>query len=216
MENLNDEQIKRINFIMNLIDNEAVTIIVNKELIEKYDSNGNKPLYNTIQNKNFELTNILLMHNADPNTINQNGDTALHLATLNNYKDVVNLLLKYKADPNIKNNYGQTSLHVAIINNNKEIIQALINKDADPNIVDINNRSCLHYLVDYYDTNIENQINIIEVTYSLLSKCSDDNISSIKDSNLSKKIVNEYKEIIMERKELIDIFSNKKMQISNM
>lgn len=72
---------------------------------------GVTPLMYAVQSSSYDLVELLLKHNANPNKKPFDGNTALHAALRAGNDSIADLLLQYKADVNIKNNLGLTPLH---------------------------------------------------------------------------------------------------------
>jgi ankyrin repeat protein len=89
---------------------------------------------------NYELVEMLLEYDVDPDIKDNNGETPLiFVCTLLEY-DIIELLLEYDADPNLKDNDGNTAL-ILVVNEIRmedyditEHIELLLNNGADPTI----------------------------------------------------------------------------------
>lgn len=96
---------------------------------------GETPLHNACLLQKYEVANLLLEYDADPNAQDfENNETPLMCSSFHNYIDITYLLLEYDADTNIINKYGDTALHMACRNENVEIVKLLLQYGANPNI----------------------------------------------------------------------------------
>ncbi|KAF5405807.1 hypothetical protein PHET_00675 [Paragonimus heterotremus] len=64
-----------------------------------------------------EILQLLLDHEADPNTATIEGNTALHACAYNNHKKCIETLLKAGADKTVRNKNGSTA--IAVLKDNK-------------------------------------------------------------------------------------------------
>ncbi|XP_041378826.1 ankyrin repeat domain-containing protein 1-like, partial [Gigantopelta aegis] len=96
----------------------------------------------------YDIVQLLLNSNADPNIFDEHQQTSLHLASNGGYYDIVQLLLNSKADPNICDRNQQTSLHLASNEGYCDIVQLLLNSKADLNICDRYGRTPAHYAAE--------------------------------------------------------------------
>jgi len=83
------------------------------------------PIHSSVAAKSFEITQMLLEHNANPNARQQNEVTPLHAAAHNNSPDIVKLLLKSGADKTFRTTDGKTAMDFATEIEAKEIISLL-------------------------------------------------------------------------------------------
>ena len=79
----------------------------------------------------LEIVELLLSHNANPNTSNSTGCTALHRAVEHGFPGLVELLLSRNADPNFDNRPGQIALHGAVEKGEERIVELLITYNAN-------------------------------------------------------------------------------------
>lgn len=88
---------------------------------------GNTPLILSVakgharqgEMSNFELTQFLLDHGADPNCPDAAGNTPLHFAAARRDLPTIELLLKHGADPHVVNEKGESPSDWAAFNYNK-------------------------------------------------------------------------------------------------
>ena len=85
-------------------------------------------------NGQFEVVELLLRQNIDPNVKEVDGWTALMFSSQNGHLQVVELLLKHNADPNSRNVERWTPVMLATQNGHLQIVKLLLKKNADPNI----------------------------------------------------------------------------------
>lgn len=126
------------------------------ELINESDSKlGWTELYRSVVCGQYNIVEVLLQSNADPNIKSKMGDTALHRAASNKQRAIAKLLLTYKADPNIQQNDGESPLHQACIQGDYKMAKLLLQHNANPNMQDsVYGKTPLHYVVDHCYTNI--------------------------------------------------------------
>ncbi|XP_061175209.1 ankyrin-1-like [Saccostrea echinata] len=113
-------------------DQQAMEIV--KELINrgadinKQDSQGWTPLYQSAFAGNLELSTLMLDQKADVNIATISGDTVLHAGVYGNNNTVVDLLIAAGCRVNEVNKKGESSLFSAILSRvNIKIVKALIN-----------------------------------------------------------------------------------------
>ena len=85
---------------------------------------------------NLGVTQWLLNHGADVNTLDYKGDSPLCKAIQSQKHDVVELLLKRGADVDVWDFYNRTPLHEAAVSGNLDIMRLLLNHGADVNALD--------------------------------------------------------------------------------
>ena len=99
------------------------------------DMLGETPLFTATSYDKYDISELLLENDADPNLQDfEYMDTPLINSTNNNNTDIVYLLLEYGANPDLQNRYGYTPLHIACENGNIDIVYLLLEYDADPNL----------------------------------------------------------------------------------
>ena len=93
------------------------------------------PLYNATEFDYYEMSELLLQNDANPDAKDfEDGITPLMNTCYNKNKKISKLLLEYDADPNIQDDKGQTALFIAISKNDIKMVKLLLEYDADPNI----------------------------------------------------------------------------------
>jgi len=96
------------------------------------EKSGDTALHRMIQVKNeLEYIEYLLLHKADPNTINQFGESPLGSAVSTNRFDLVRTLINNNADPNLGDDIHKP-LRSAYVNKRIDIAKYLLQKGADP------------------------------------------------------------------------------------
>ncbi|MBR0423416.1 MAG: ankyrin repeat domain-containing protein, partial [Clostridia bacterium] len=111
---------------------------------------GQTPLHYAVDNRRWEIIDLLLQHNANPNIQNNDNKTPLHIATEYADQKMVELLLQHGADPNIQNNNNDTPLHFAARQTRYlKIMNLLLQHHANPNIQNKEGRTPLLIATEY-------------------------------------------------------------------
>jgi|LakMenEpi03Aug12_release.lakeMendotaPanAssembly.Ray.scaffolds.fasta_scaffold565342_1 ankyrin repeat protein len=111
---------------------------------------GWTPLYRSVVSGDFQATQLLLSHGADPNIVNHLGETPLHQAADYSQYAIAKSLLDAGADPDIQQDQGDTPLHHAAFKGDSQMISLLLEYGADPNTKNyMFGRTPVHYAVDY-------------------------------------------------------------------
>ena len=98
----------------------------------------------------LDITQLLLRHGADVNSVDWRGRTPLLFASVKGHLDVVRCLLEHGADANAKDRVKYiTSLHMAARNGKFEIVRTLLKHNADINARDKRGRTPLHFASNY-------------------------------------------------------------------
>jgi uncharacterized protein len=87
------------------------------------------PLHSAVASNNFEITELLLRHGANPNPKQQNDVTPLHSAAHNGNERIVKLLLQSGADLKAKMDNGKTPYDLATEKNAQSVMLILNDKD---------------------------------------------------------------------------------------
>ncbi len=112
--------------------------------INKYDTNGDTPLFISIKYGFIDIIDKLLKAGADSNKLSSYGMSPLNQAITNNNSTIVEMLLKYDANTNItspcqKHYHNELEpLLFAIIENNLNIIKLLVQYGAQINYINDN------------------------------------------------------------------------------
>jgi ankyrin repeat protein len=104
-------------------------------------------LVNAVTNNKPAAVNLLLEHQANPNTKIKGVSYPIIEAAFWGRTEVVASLIRYKADLNIRKQDGSgfTALMFASINGHKEVVQALIDAGADVDEKAFNNSTALDF-----------------------------------------------------------------------
>jgi len=209
-------------------------LIEHKADVDFIGSNGNTPLYFAVSYDNFEMSELLLKNNANPNV-----NSILHKACEKQNLKMVKLLTEYKADVNFADNNGRTPLFTAIEAKkaNKEIIRFLIANGADIHKEDKNGISALSFaesnkvslvkvLTEHEEvklsenqdpsivTNYQKLLDKIVLQNKVINKLKDE-VQAIKKSDTDNQIVEDYKLQIDDFKETILSQSNEIKELQN-
>jgi ankyrin repeat protein len=106
------------------------------------DSEGNTPLHYAVQLETddaYNLVNLLLERNANPNVQNLRGQVPFHLLCHNetlrssrsNYTEMIHNLLLHGANPSIQSQTGCTALHLALYHQDIDTAVILVNGGAE-------------------------------------------------------------------------------------
>ena len=95
------------------------------------------------QNGHYQVVELLLKENADPNLQDLDGVTALMFASQNGHYQVVEDLLKENADPNFQDQDGWTALMFGSQNGHYEVVEFLLKENADLNLQTKENSTAL-------------------------------------------------------------------------
>jgi ankyrin repeat protein len=126
----------------------------------------------TIDNENYEMTELLLQNGVHPDVQDTDGTTALMEASDLGDDKLVEMILKYNPDVNKCDNDGWTPLMYAVQGSNIRIVKLLIEKGA--NVNHRNNTGCSIFLVAVSNTD---RIDIMEL---LIEKGADINSANDK------------------------------------
>jgi uncharacterized protein len=118
------------------------TLVVLDKNLNFMSLNGISPLYSAIKSKNFEVTNLLLKHGADPDFSAFSGVTPLYLASEQGYTSLVALLLNHGAnkDSNMIQaaaGNGHVNTALLLINGVTEFCYKLNNVETDIEFIGI-------------------------------------------------------------------------------
>jgi ankyrin repeat protein len=95
------------------------------------------PLLVAVSNLNFEISNLLLKHGADPNISRpSDGNSPLHLAAENGLAWLGEILLDHGAKIDVRNSDGATPLSLAVQWQHRDFATMLLRRGADPFIAD--------------------------------------------------------------------------------
>ncbi|EAY00818.1 ankyrin repeat protein, putative [Trichomonas vaginalis G3] len=129
------------------------------KFIEKIDKQ--KAISITINNKCYELIELIASIGANLDKQKENGKTFLHQAAERNDLELINELISQGANMNAKDVLGKTALHYATIHNHIDSVQALLSRGAKVCLKDhYYGKTPLHYAVD------NNNIKIIKLLFT--------------------------------------------------
>ena len=126
-----------------------------KNYIDQKDKKGWSPLYEAVDEDQYETSKILLENGASTEVhTNEKGRTPLHnVATFASNHDFIGLLIQFKADVHSRNNWKQTPLHLAVRHHKFKNVIRLLECGADILAQDKHGDSVLHDAV--YKNNYE-------------------------------------------------------------
>lgn len=127
---------------------------INPNCINEIDEDGNTPLFYSIYNNNFIMTQILLINNSNVNHHNNKGISPL-LLSFNNYDNIDGLqiikeLINYKANINELIN-GIPLLIYSIVYNNFNAFNELLKNKVDVNLFTLSNQTAIFYTISNYN-----------------------------------------------------------------
>ena len=122
---INYEQLSKSEDKMSSITEEVFLFIINKSPEKLKDAFLANFIYESIKNKNLELTECILKQNCE-------FDMSLYEAVKTNYLEMVNLVLKYNSNSNVTNKIyiSTTPLYEAVYMNNISIVQRLLSVES--------------------------------------------------------------------------------------
>lgn len=99
-----------------------------------------------VLNASFDVLDVLLRNNADPEQVDSDGFRALHYAVSSlQATDAAELLLRYGADCNGISDTGLTPLMLAVNSDNTCMVELLLRYGADPTVCEENGETVLHH-----------------------------------------------------------------------
>jgi ankyrin repeat protein len=113
------------------------------------NNNGSTPLLESIkrkEEKNFDVVQLLLDHNADVRVHDNKGNTPLHLAAESGRLEIARILLKSNAEVNSRNDDGYTPLSPCIEEGIRpDVALLLLDHNADVLVHDNSGNTPLQY-----------------------------------------------------------------------
>ncbi len=124
----------------------CLELIESNAIVECPDeSTGRTPLYYSVQNRNHELSKLLLASGAKANTADFQCVTPLMIACIKDDYKHVKMLCDAHADVDMQDEQGWTALHYAVMNDAQRCLAILLSEGADREIRDLNKRKPLHF-----------------------------------------------------------------------
>ncbi|WP_064643705.1 ankyrin repeat domain-containing protein [Orientia tsutsugamushi] len=128
------------------------------------DGDFKTPLHTSVENKQSEITKVLLERNANVTLQDKDGNTPLHFAARDHNLKMTEILLSYgNAIIDMQNNKGQTPLHLAstrphnyqgasalLSKESLSIAQALLTHGANVNLEDEDGNTALHCATNHF------------------------------------------------------------------
>lgn len=111
--------------------NQQPNLINTREILS-----GNTPLLTTVERRDVQWTNLMLVRGADANLGNNQGIRPLIRAVQLGWQPGVTILLARGARVNDSANDGQTALHYAVLRRDIALVRALIAAGANPDATD--------------------------------------------------------------------------------
>ena len=112
--------------------------------VETADSQGKRPLFTAIQNRNLELAKLLLQHNASPDS-STDGESSLHQSVRKSQAELVKFLLEHGATIDLPTLAGKTPLMIAVETGSIAITKLLFDHGAKPDFTTVEEQtSALH------------------------------------------------------------------------
>jgi len=109
-------------------------LIEQKVNLDFKDANLRTPLMVALLAKHHEMSQLLVTHSSQPDSVDINNNRPIHMASSNSYADIVLNLIKKQVDINAADGLGNTALIIATRHDDKEILQHLLNNHVDPTI----------------------------------------------------------------------------------
>ncbi|BAG39672.1 ankyrin repeat-containing protein 05_03 [Orientia tsutsugamushi str. Ikeda] len=164
------------------------------------DMTGTTALHYAIRAESLEVTELLLIHGANPNIQNLYGHTASHYAV--NVKkriEFIKLLLAHGANPNIQDKYCSTPLHCAAHYCDIVTIKLLLKKGANLNVLDVTHSTPFADAYRMFMVDQETNKGVMQLLVTEIVKLEHLGIkisgSDLEGVNLNKQLINESKQL---------------------
>lgn len=152
---INNMQISlTIEYFIKLISNSKIDEInsileqdINNIYINMCDKDNDSLLHFAVFAGNYEITELLLIHGADPNKCDNEGQTPIFRTVFGSNDLIIDLLVKYQVNINTRDNDGNTPLHIAVLTKNYCIIKKLLKYDVERYALNNDNLMPLDYAV---------------------------------------------------------------------
>ena len=102
---------------------EGLAQFLTPENIDEKNHKGYSALMLAAYNGQFEACEYLLIHGADPNSVDTSGSTILMGAAFKGHFEIVKLLVNHGADVDAENPKGQTALQFAQMFGRSEVVK---------------------------------------------------------------------------------------------
>lgn len=135
--------------------------------VNKQDGDGNTALMGASAEGHYEIINILISKNANPNLKAKDGWTALMHAVEEGHHDVARKLIAINADVDAVDNDNSTALMYATANKDLDAVKILIGNNAKLNIQNIDGCTALIFA---------SRAGYVEIIKVLLEFCADSSI----------------------------------------
>jgi ankyrin repeat protein len=137
----------------------AIDLLADHDTINKKDSNGNTPIFETVQHINdIDMLYYLIGKGADITVKNNNGETLLSSSIIYNlrnktsirrYSRLIDFLIGIGLDINNQNLRGLTPLILSIIGKDYLLMNYILKRGGSTTLTDIEGRSALHYTIHH-------------------------------------------------------------------
>ncbi|GFT08545.1 ankyrin-3 [Nephila pilipes] len=154
-------------------------MIVVKILLENgFDVNAERedivmtPLHAAVLHDHWEIAQLLLLKEANPNAQNQQGLTPLHIAVMRGNTDVVEILLEKEADIFISDYQNKSVIELAVHCNQLDTVKILLmNEEIDVNVKGYLDRTLLHQCA--FTGSLEMTEYLVESGANIHARCRD-------------------------------------------
>ncbi len=103
----------------------AIALLEKGGVIDSRASDGYTLLILTVEAGHLEMTELLLLRRADPNTRNPRTRSYLHFTAILDHRDIIKLLLNHSTDINAQATKGASPLFLATQKNKLNVIEVL-------------------------------------------------------------------------------------------
>jgi ankyrin repeat protein len=117
--------------------------------VDSRNNDGSTPFLKAwLNEKNSDILQLFLEHNANMHVCDERGNTPLHLAAEKGLFKVAQILLERDAEVDSRNQDGYTSLLFAIANGNPKVAQLLLDYNAEVHVQDNTGNTPLHFAAE--------------------------------------------------------------------
>jgi ankyrin repeat protein len=160
--------------------------LVSKSDINLIDTQKRTPLFYSVENRNLEITKLLLSHSANPNLYDKKRLSPAKIAIKNGDLESLKLLIHSGAKIHFDNEESLLHFACRLESKNKQIILFLLENKANPNAKDSYKNTPL---MNLFGASIENKNELIEIAKLLLQKGADINSKGSYDRTLLHQIL---------------------------